>query len=190
MYWLFNETVTLVGGLLVLAGGYFKYIHPWLKKRKEERKKHKDDLAKAIKVINFEFEPNGGTSLRDSINRIEKEVVTTGSITKEFLNLDKQAVFQTDENGHCVFVNAAYQELVDRQMPELLGRGWGVIIPPEDRELLMGEWESALDGQRVFEMSITYLLPDGTRVPVHVKANPLRDKNGEFLGYFGVTTPV
>lgn len=91
------------------------------------------------------------------------------------------ATFITNDQGDCIFVNTAYQELVGRSYQELNGDGWKVIIHPDDLPEVAAFWAASLDNEIEFDHQCRYVRPDGDVVPVHCKAVKL--PSGGYVGY-------
>lgn len=110
-----------------------------------EHLKHQiDDIAK-------ELLPNGGTSLRDAVNRLELQGQETRALVVAGMDRDRHPLFQSDTMGRCVWVNAAYLQLTGRQRDDILSYGWINVVHPQDRERIRAAWFLAVKEERAFE---------------------------------------
>ena len=111
---------TTLGGIAAICGfifAVFKFMQPGL----AAFKRH----FQLLDVISKEFSPNGGSSMKDSINRIEhsidvlrkdvaEEVFKTGSRQWALVATQKDPVWESDANGHAIRFNAQLSNLVQR----------------------------------------------------------------------------
>lgn len=146
-------------------------------------------LTKIFDQIDFiaeQLKPNGGGSLRDAIDQIHAEMDT--SIQRQRLTMmdNSTPMFETNKDGVCIFANNAYLELVDRRFEEIQGNGWMTALHPEDREWVTQEWLSAVEQDRIFELSgYRYLTPGGIERAVFCKALPMHNRKGINCGWIG-----
>lgn len=192
------EILTLSGTLATLIVGFVKKndwtipflgwigakiskLCPW--------NRHSSKLDAILK----ELKPNGGESLRDAINRIEKhqkmqsnefQLLKKRSETRDEINLI--ANFETDKNGECVWANKHYLNIVGLTLPEVLGNGWANAIADKDREYVFKEWNAAIEYKRDFHLKFHYKNnKDDTTFPVKVDALLVTNNIGEVVGWLG-----
>lgn len=60
-------------------------------------------------------------------------------------------VFITDTAGHCLYINARYQQLTSLTAKEAMGDGWSAALHPEDRERVFASWYAAARSHRPFQ---------------------------------------
>lgn len=188
------EHVGLVAGILLSTIGiYWKGIRPLCKWTYEKYVTYKEfwaSLATAANLVNYELSPNDNGSMKDAMQEIRESVRLQGWTQREMLDVDKNdAVFITDELGHCKHVNQAYEVLVGRDKNELLGEGWLVVVPLAERQQTSDEWSLAREQNRTFEVRMYFAHSDGTRFKIKCRARPMLDTRGNFAGFFGVVTP-
>lgn len=158
----------------------------------EQMKSNFNTLQKTLPVlteISLEFKPNHGSSLRDSINRIEDSLYNLQTVDRLLLNKTDEAHFQTNEKGECVWVNKSFCELVGSDVTDILRQGWEGYIDPADRDNVIKEWKSCLKEKRQFNMKFNYLALDGVHIKVHVHSL-INVKNGKMTGSIGTITPI
>lgn len=100
-------------------------------------------------------------------------------------------IFLTDPHGDCAYVNQRWAEITGLDRQDALGRGWEVVLHPEERAEVSAQWRRALENQAVFEREVRLLSPQGRMVWAMVRAQPLRDSQGRveaYLGALGDTT--
>lgn len=153
----------------------------------------KDDLACVAGKLDYvvsELLPNGGSSIRDSLNRIESRQVLQDQRQRAILSDMSVGVFETDEFGQCIWVNRKYLRMTGRTLAEVSGSGWANILADEDRVRVVAGWTAAINEQREFEMEYRIVSPDGKKTKVRVQSYKMHDAGGAPLGYLGIMTPI
>ena len=153
-------------------------------------KKHIKQEEGQLNRIEAELHPNGGTSLRDIINKIaERQYGFEGYLNAQ-LNSQKIAVFRTNAEGKVLSNNRAHQHLTGFSKIEISGDGWINVIHPDWRDKTLQKWTKAVESQREFSEDIMYVHPDGHEYMVHVNVFREMDSNGNIRGYLGVVIPL
>ena len=149
-----------------------------------------DQILATLHEIKDEMKPNGGNSLRDSLNRIEKRQERDGAFLKTQLNAHHKALFECDARGRCIWTNRPHVVLTGFSLEQMRGTGWINLVIPEDRDHVMAKWQHAVEDEREFDENVTYLTADGKPYIVHVNAYVIRhEETGEVLGFLGEVTP-
>jgi PAS domain S-box-containing protein len=153
------------------------------------------ETCETVSEIAAQFKPNGGSSLRDSINRLEndskkmkEQLVVNEQRVRAILTDDNFALYETDREGQCIWANQTYLSLVGYAPEQMQGNGWIMAIAEEDRNRVVDEWFSAVHQQRESDLEFTIASRDGSRVKVRGHAYPLRNHLSELVGYFGQIT--
>ncbi|MCL1476677.1 MULTISPECIES: diguanylate cyclase [unclassified Marinobacter] len=71
------------------------------------------------------------------------------------------SILVTDQNGNCLYSNAAYQKLCGWSGDELIGSHWSLVIHPQDRDEAISHWETAVSGQGDFLFEARVALRNG-----------------------------
>lgn len=156
-------------------------------------------IRESLDKIQAELRPNGGSSLRDAVNKIDRKV--TGLSTKlvamqvshdimsDTLNICRWAA---DINGKVNFVNNPLRELtgsVDDSWA--IGDGWTNAVLKDDRDEVIREWRRCVESQ--IEYNDTYRIcnrHDGKIKMVTSHAKISRNLNtGAVEGWIGVVIP-
>lgn len=146
-----------------------------------------------LREIYQEVVPNGGTSLRDAINRIEGRQVVADQRHQAVVSLTDIAMFESDAGGRCVWANRAYLRMVDKSLNDIQGNGWVNIVHPMDRDRVFEEWQKAVVQNREFGMRYRVVCSEGEETHVLCQTAIMRNIKGELIGYQGsliVTKPV
>lgn len=153
---------------------------------------------KKVDTIYAEVKPNGGSSLRDSMDRQESAlaVVRDGLEMADarawaIVSAGKLPTWECGSDGQCVMANAAYLELVGRTAEDVKGNGWENILTESDKPRIWKEWANAVEKRRTFEC--TYHITNhvtGLNYVVDGKATPILDRTGGLRGWIGVYNNV
>lgn len=139
-------------------------------------------------AILAEITTNGGSSLKDAINRIEEGLIRQGGRINLLLTMDDAAaVFETDGSGLCIWVSPAYLRLTGRPMDEILGWGWVTTIHKDDIDHVRQDWRSAVEERRAFVGRFRMIRPDGHVIRVQSAARTL-EVGDRVVGWVGVVT--
>jgi len=98
-------------------------------------------------------------------------------------------IYQTDRHGRFVFVNRRWQDLTGMTEQESLGTGWARSVHPDERNKVLGAWQSITDQGEDFAQEFRVLRPDGTLRWVVAEASPMR-QDAQITGYLGVVADV
>ena len=169
-------------GLLAPFGIAFGFIWKmWLQKRYEEGRQ----LYKMLNVMAAEFRPNGGSSLRDAINRIETKVQMQEQTTIAIIKSLPLGTWVSDKNGKCIDLNKSLCRITGRTESEIKGDNWSNWVHPDEKEEVFEEWTRCVQNMLNFDMSYRFVLPDGRIQKVHGIAYQLRDDKSNLIGFLG-----
>jgi len=147
-------------------------------------------LATKLDFIVSELHPNGGASVRDSLNRIELRQVLQERRQKAILSDMSVGVFETDNEGEFVWVNRKYLRMTGRAPDEVKGSGWINTIAHRDRERVVLAWNKAIEEEREFEEEFLMITPDDDRVQVQARTYKMTTQDNGSLGFLGMLTPL
>lgn len=141
-----------------------------------------------MRKIIYEFRPNGGSSMKDALDRIEHKL-TVDFQRRRIMDMDApNGIFETDINGHFKYVNRTLCKMLNRTPEELYGNGWVSCISPAQRKDVYAEWTSAINQGREFLMTVNLLKSDGSEVVTSIKAMAIKDMNGDAIEWLGVVS--
>ncbi len=89
-------------------------------------------------------------------------------------------IFVSDEQGACVYTNAAYHQLSGLTAEQTLGTNWSAAIHPDDRARVLEEWRAALRSDAPFRTEFRFLREDESIVWTRVNSAPLSDSKAPF----------
>jgi PAS domain S-box-containing protein len=104
-----------------------------------------------LKAILAETKTNGGSSLKDQMDRIENSLTNLTLWIEASQHLTHKPLFKADEHGRFVWVNTAMARLVGGGLEDLRDLGWVSFIHPEDMSRVVKEWSESVRDHRKFE---------------------------------------
>lgn len=177
--------------------GFGAYRYAWKPLRKVYKQlttiiNDHENLAKKIDRLYIEMTPNGGSSLCDSVRRMEIGIAKVETRHRAFLDSLHVIRFEADDKGDCLWVSAAYCELTGAINNNALGTGWTNILHPDDKELVLKEWTAAVAGKRDFIQTYRIVnLHDHSEHKVRCQASPLLNPRTKAVeGFVGTLYPI
>lgn len=187
---IFKQGLELLGEWLKLLtpfGLVFGFLWKfWIKKRYDESK----ELYLKIQLMADEFRPNGGSTLRDAINRIEEKVTVQEQKTLALIKSLPLGTWVSDAKGKCIDLNRSLCKITGRTESELKGDNWSNWIHSSFKDNVIEEWNRCVTGDLNFEMEYSFVKPDGKVQKVHGVAYQLRDKDGKLIGFLGTLAAI
>lgn len=155
----------------------------------EERAKARfEKTEKLVEAILVELKTNGGSSLKDAINRIEDRQVFDSSLTHLLWSrADAPTAFMADHEGLYTWISPALATLAGRPLDEVRGRGWLSFVHADDAEHVREAWTLAVAGGWPFSTRFRILRPDGNAMRVHSTANAMI-AGPRVIGWSGLIT--
>jgi PAS domain S-box-containing protein len=148
-----------------------------------------DELDRKLNRILAELRPNGGTSLRDAVDRMSVEVAGIRGVQRKLVNDSLTPSFQCDPIGDCIFANEAYMAIVGRERTEVMGTNWLNCIEPEDRDRVQRAWEDCIYNRRRFELRYRYVQPNGKTTSAFCRAEPIFGDKQQVVMWIGTLYP-
>jgi len=149
--------------------------------------------------IQSELKPNGGSSLRDAINRIDDKVTkvsnkintiqASADITSDTLNICR---WSADKNGLYNFINRPFKKLIGAVDDEsCLGDSWITnIVHMDDRAMVQLEWNRAVNSKSEYHHTFRIVsISSGEIIKVTNHARLVIDDHGMVSGWVGVVIP-
>jgi PAS domain S-box-containing protein len=99
-------------------------------------------------------------------------------------------IFQTNLSGETTFVNNAWCQLAGLELTYATGDGWINAVHPADRERVIHDWHVACDAGLPSRTEFRFRRPDGGVVWLQGNAEPLRDRQGNLIGYIGTVADI
>lgn len=144
-------------------------------------------IQDSLKLISEQLVPNGGTSLRDAVDRLEANQVLMASKQRVMLETSRITMMTVNAAGMVTDVSEPLCEMLDRSREDLLGNNWISVVHPEDREDLQNEWDSAVDCHRNIDAHFRFMVNgEHECVGVYLKASALPPVKNKPSGYLAV----
>ena len=145
-----------------------------------------EDTKSKIASIYSELHPNGGSSIRDAVNRIESRMVAVEQRQNIYLLEAPQGIYETNSEGKCIGVNRTYCRMLGRTEKEILGMGWLNGIAEYDRDRVLDDWNNAIQQKIEFICKYDMIDSDGYIFSVDGIAYPMENPNNHnTIGWIG-----
>lgn len=177
-------SITLLGGLMVLI--HKKVLKPFFRMSNQWTELH----DRVCKIYN-EVHTNGGTSLKDSINRIEGRLVGVEQRQYMYLMESPKGIFETDTEGRFTSVNRTYCRMTGKTERELLGMNWINSISGEDRDRVFENWTASVEEKMEFICKYDMIDSDQKYFSVSMVAYPMENPaTKQVIGWLGTVSTV
>jgi PAS domain S-box-containing protein len=92
-------------------------------------------------------------------------------------------VFESDENGSCLYANTRYQEIFGISLMDSLTTQWFDYVLPADREWVSNAWNHAIDEMESLSIDCRMVTKDGQEKWIHVQSSPVfSDEGARYTG--------
>lgn len=154
-------------------------------------------IQNTLNRIQAELHPNGGSSLRDAINRIDirtkaievntRRLQVSHEVLTEVVDIP---FFRSDANGNTTYCSGALCRLAGiSSSTEYMGMNWLTYVHSDDAHRVKESWLEAIKDKRIFLGSFKIINPySGKMFSISEKATPVLDDDGIVLGWEGVIT--
>ncbi len=123
------------------------------------------------------------------LNGAQAAIAEENNRFNNLVNHLKEAVFQTDYEGHWTYLSPAWTEILGYSIEESLKKSFIDYLHPDD-QLLTG-FEPLLNGDVTFvRRQVRYLKKSGDYCPMEVSISVTYGKKGEILGLTGTLTDI
>lgn len=139
-------------------------------------------LVPTVQGLVAEMSPNGGDSMRDSLDRIENGLAHNRNVSRTLLQTADFAYLETDHEGRCLWANEQYLHLVSTRLDELQGYGWYNVIAVSERETVSSEWAKARLEGKTFVAEYTCIPNRGKPFRVKSRTTFSQDYKGRVVG--------
>lgn len=100
-------------------------------------------------------------------------------------------IFQTDEQGHCVYVNQQFQTIFGIQLTqEIPNQNWLDILPLEDRTITEQLWQATLTDHQEFRSTFKIYTPEGKSRWIQARATAFFSEDNQVNGFVGTAEDV
>jgi PAS domain S-box-containing protein len=106
--------------------------------------------------------------------------------------IDNAPVFLWSDlpDGYCDFLNQRWLTYFNLSLQEARGAGWATLLHPDDAAHHLESWQKSVSTGIPFETEARFRSPDGEYRWFLNRANPLRDKTGRILKWYGTNIDI
>lgn len=99
-------------------------------------------------------------------------------------------IFLADSHGHTLYLNERLRRIAGLSGTSAAGECWLNALLPEDYDLIVTDWTTAIEQDRSFSREFRFQRPDGSVRWVMAEAFPLRIGDGPSSGYAGMVRDI
>lgn len=195
-----REAIQFCWKTLVFLSNPFRCVWRWIKlarkietatlENKNDILSLKKDISELSDFIKYKLSPNGGSSIADSIKRIESRQISSDARALALINDAKSGHFYCDLNGRNTWINRTYARLLGCGAEELMGYGWRKFIATEELERYSKVWHAAFNDGCEFEDTVEFLNTSHNKIKLHISVIAVKDEKGQTISYIGQVTPL
>jgi PAS domain S-box-containing protein len=106
--------------------------------------------------------------------------------------IDNAPVFLWSDlpDGYCDFLNQPWLSYFNLSLQEAQGAGWATLLHPDDAAHHLESWQKSVSTGMPFETEARFRSPDGEYRWFLTRANPLRDKTGRIVKWYGTNIDI
>ena len=123
----------------------------------------------------------------DRVRRQQSERLDAVAVFEAIADSSPDTIFAKDLDGRYLLFNRAAERLTGHSRDEVIGRDDAALFPADVAEQLREEDRAAREGTRIYDERLPTV--DGPR-EMTVTKGPLRGRDGELIGTFGISRDV
>ncbi|NNC51114.1 MAG: PAS domain S-box protein, partial [Flaviramulus sp.] len=129
---------------------------------------------------------------RDITNRkkVEEQLVKNEQLYRSLTSNAPVAIFQTDSEGSCNYVNEEWIKYAGMSFEDAMGYGWANAIHPEDKERVVYEWEQSVVNKTEFNLEFRFQNKKNQITWLSAKAVGLFNSQNKLYGYIGMSLDI
>ena len=165
------EYIGLIISIIASVFGLFRWLYNKIVKPISKMVQSHEYVLNTVKQIKGELTTNGGSSIKDTVNRIDRRQIMIDKRSKAvFYNLE-EAILEVDERGNILWANESFHRIFKNK--NLNGLDWVCFIDEPKREEFIKEFKSCSKQNR--ELNFETVSTDGNTVKF--SGFPYRDNN-------------
>jgi len=139
-------------------------------------------IEESVSNIKKQVFPNGGGSVVDGLDRMERRIVAIEEKQNIYLMDVHHGLFEADTNGKWISVNRTLCRMLLCTEKELIGRGWMNFMSADTIE----RYNHCVSNEIEFRGSALLKTALGNNMSVSITANPLKSNlDKKLVGYIG-----
>lgn len=138
------------------------------------------NIVRSLAAIN---DVTDRTKAEDDLRRSQR-------LFRELVDASPLAVYETDADGDCTYVNPKWCELSGLSSEEAMGRGWINAIHPEDRDMVSAQWYESANRRESWALEYRFVDREGRESWVFATTFVTRDALGRVSGYVGANADI
>ena len=143
-----------------------------------------------LKAILAQTQNNGGSTIKDQIDRIENSVLSLTLWIEAAQHLTTKPYFKTDAKGNFIWANTAFSRVLGMGIDDLKDSGWLDAIPPDEHDRVKSSWFNDISANRKFNLTFNVKNFYTNEIKkIDARAFPIVINN-DVIGYLGTISEV
>jgi PAS domain S-box-containing protein len=122
-----------------------------------------------------ETSPNGGSTIKDVMNRVSHDVRIIGAKSRAYKEGLDVPMGECDVNGQLIWSSSPFQLLLGVTEDEITGSSWQNYIADYDVDRVLRTWEKAVKDHSFYRSRHHMRSSTGREFPVEIVARPIFD---------------
>ena len=122
--------------------------------------------------------------------KAEELLINSEKLFRKLTSSAPVAIFQTDKEGSCTYVNNEWIKYAGLSFEEAMGFGWSNAIHPDDKERVLNEWQQAIQTNTDFISELRFQDKNKNITWLSAKAVGLYDSQNNLYGYIGMALDI
>ena len=122
--------------------------------------------------------------------QFERWTISTRSRFENLLELSPQVVWFAKADGRITYCNPYWYSYTGLSRRETIGDEWLAAIHPDDRDRVVGSWQTAVNRGRDFEAELRLRGGDGDYCWFLARSRPHRDETGSVDAWLGIAVDI
>lgn len=127
---------------------------------------------------------------RLEVSRQTKKLLESEKRYETLARVTPVGIFRTDVDGKTTYVNETWSQISGLSFDKAIGDGWQNGVHPDDKGLLVKNWELVTSLSKISTADYRFVHADGSVVWVIGQAVPEYNAKNELIGYVGTITDI
>ncbi|GGG43895.1 hypothetical protein GCM10010976_14350 [Bizionia arctica] len=123
-------------------------------------------------------------------NEAKEKLIKSEQLFRRLSSSAPVAIFQTDKDGGCNYVNEQWIKYSGLSFEEAMGLSWTNALHPEDKDRMMHEWQETVSKETDLLTDFRFLNKNGMITWLSAKTTGLYDSNNNLYGHIGTLVDV
>lgn len=151
----------------------------------------RDKEGKAERMIGSNFDVTDEKIAQLEILKAKEQIKISETKFKSYTEKSPVAIYTTDVNGDCDYVNETWLKITGFTFKEALGKGWINALHPDDLQFVTENWYKSIESQGQWRFEYRFIHKKTKKITwVEGTAKKMYNQNDEIIGYLGTNVNI